>query len=72
MFLDFDLPEDRIAQSPAEPRDRSRLMVIDRARGTIEHRIFADLPELLDPRDVLVRNDTRVVPARLLGHRAST
>ncbi len=72
MFLDFDLPENRIAQSPVEPRDRSRLMVIDRARGTIEHRIFADLPELLDPRDVLVRNDTRVVPARLLGHREST
>ena len=47
-------------------------MVIDRAKGTWEHRVFADLPELLDPRDVLVRNDTRVVPARLVGHREST
>ena len=72
MFLDFDLPDDLIAQSPAEPRDRSRLMVLDRARGTIEHRVFADLPVLLDPRDVLARNDTRVVPARLLGHREAT
>jgi S-adenosylmethionine:tRNA ribosyltransferase-isomerase len=72
MFLDFDLPDELIAQHPAEPRDRSRLMVIDRRRGTWEHRVFADLPELLDPRDVLVRNDTRVVPARLLGHREST
>ena len=61
-----------IAQHPVEPRDRSRLMVVDRRRGTWEHRVFADLPELLDPRDVLVRNDTRVVPARLVGHREAT
>jgi S-adenosylmethionine:tRNA ribosyltransferase-isomerase len=47
-------------------------MVIDRRRGAWEHRVFADLPQLLDPRDVLVRNDTRVVPARLVGHREST
>ncbi len=59
MFLDFDLPHDLIAQHPVEPRDRSRLMVIDRGKGTWEHRVFADLPDLLDPRDVLVRNDTR-------------
>src|ERR1700742_4137410 len=72
MFLEFDLPDDLIAQHPAEPRDRSRLMVIDRRRGTWEHRVFADLPDLLDPRDVLVRNDTRVVPARLVGHREAT
>jgi S-adenosylmethionine:tRNA ribosyltransferase-isomerase len=72
MFLDFALPDELIAQHPVEPRDRSRLMVIDRRRGTWEHRVFADLPELLDPRDVLVRNDTRVVPARLVGHREST
>ena len=70
--FDFDLPADLIAQYPAEPRDRSRLMVIDRRRGTWEHRIFAELPELLDPRDVLVRNDTRVVPARLVGRREAT
>ncbi len=72
MFLDFDLPEDLIAQHPVEPRDRSRLIVVDREAGTIEHRTFADLPELLDSGDVLVRNDTRVVPARLLGRREST
>jgi S-adenosylmethionine:tRNA ribosyltransferase-isomerase len=72
MFLEFDLPDDLIAQHPVEPRDRSRLMVIDRRRGSWEHRVFADLPELLDARDVLVRNDTRVVPARLVGHREST
>ncbi len=70
--FDFDLPAELIAQNPAEPRDRSRLMVVDRRRGTWEHRIFADLPELLDPRDILVRNDTRVVPARLVGHRELT
>ena len=70
--FDFDLPSDLIAQYPAEPRDRSRLMVIDRRRGTWEHRIFAELPELLDPLDVLVRNDTRVVPARLVGRREAT
>jgi S-adenosylmethionine:tRNA ribosyltransferase-isomerase len=70
--FDFDLPADLIAQHPAEPRDRSRLMVVDRRRGTWEHRVFADLPELLDPRDILVRNDTRVVPARLVGRREST
>jgi S-adenosylmethionine:tRNA ribosyltransferase-isomerase len=72
MILDFDLPDELIAQHPAEPRDRSRLMVIDRRRGSWEHRVFADLPELLDSRDVLVRNDTRVVPARLVGRREST
>jgi S-adenosylmethionine:tRNA ribosyltransferase-isomerase len=70
--FDFDLPDDLIAQHPIEPRDQSRLLVIDRSRGRWEHRIFSDLPELLDPRDVLVRNDTRVVPARLVGHREAT
>ncbi len=70
--FDFDLPPELIAQYPAEPRDRSRLMVVDRRHGTWEHRIFADLPDLLDPRDVLVRNDTRVVPARLVGRREAT
>jgi S-adenosylmethionine:tRNA ribosyltransferase-isomerase len=72
MFLDFELPEELIAQHPVEPRDQSRLMVIDRRSGSWEHRVFADLAELLDPRDVLVRNDTRVVPARLVGHREAT
>jgi len=70
--FDFDLPDELIAQHPIEPRHGSRLMLVDRRRGCWEHRTFAELPELLDPRDVLVRNDTRVVPARLVGCRAST
>ena len=70
--FDFELPADRIAQHPVEPRDRSRLMVVRRSAGTFEHRVFADLPDLLDPGDVIVRNDTRVVPARLLGIRERT
>jgi len=70
--FDFDLPDELIAQHPIEPRHGSRLMVVDRRRGCWEHRTFTELPELLDPRDVLVRNDTRVVPARLVGRRAST
>jgi S-adenosylmethionine:tRNA ribosyltransferase-isomerase len=70
--FEFELPDELIAQQPVEPRDRSRLMVVDRRRECWEHRTFAELPDLLDPRDVLVRNDTRVVPARLVGRRAST
>ena len=70
--FDFDLPGDLIAQEPAEPRDRSRLMVVRRASGAWEHRTFADLPGLLEPGDLLVRNDTRVIPARLVGHREAT
>ncbi|MDB5350891.1 MAG: S-adenosylmethionine:tRNA ribosyltransferase-isomerase [Planctomycetota bacterium] len=70
--FDFDLPDDLIAQQPVEPRDQCRLMVVRRDSGTIEHRTFADLPDLLSPGDVLVRNNTRVVPARLLGHRETT
>ena len=70
--FDFDLPTELIAQHPIEPRDSARLMVINRRRGSWEHRTFTELPELLDSRDVLVRNDTRVVPARLWGHRAVT
>jgi len=68
---DFDLPHDRIAQRPLERRDASRLMVVDRAAGTIAHRTFADVAQLIDPRDVLVVNRTRVMRARLLGQRAS-
>lgn len=66
---DFELPERLIAQKPAEPRDASRLMVVDRATGRIEHRRFRDLPDYLDASDVLVANNTRVLKARLLGHR---
>ena len=63
--LDYDLPEALIAQRPAEPRDASRLMVVDAAAGTIEHRTFRDLPLFLRPGDALVLNETKVLPARL-------
>ncbi len=68
---DFELPPSLVAQQPLERRDASRLMVVDRATGEIAHRTFADLPELIDPRDVLVVNRTRVLRARLLGTRDS-
>ena len=70
--FDFDLPPGLIAQHPAEPRDRSRLMVVRRPSGTLEHRVFADLPDLLEPGDALVRNNSRVVPARVVGVREAT
>ena len=63
--LDYELPEDLIAQAPAEPRDASRLMVLDAAAGTIEHRTFRELPIFLRPGDALVLNETKVLPARL-------
>lgn len=69
---DYNLPEELIAQVPPEKRDASRLLVVDRAAKTITHRTFSDLPELLAPNDLLVMNDTRVVPARLTGSRSST
>ncbi len=65
----YDLPESFIAQTPVEPRDSSRLMVIDRATGKIEHRHFYDVKDYLLPTDTLVINDTRVIPARIIGHR---
>ena len=70
--FDYALPDELIAQHPVEPRDQARLMVVRRDSQTIEHRTFAELPDLLDPGDVLVRNNTRVVPARLIGRRKST
>jgi S-adenosylmethionine:tRNA ribosyltransferase-isomerase len=66
---DFPLPADRIAQTPAEPRDASRLMVVDRASGSITHRTFRDLEHMIPAGDVLVLNTTRVFRARLLGTR---
>ncbi|CAA9498977.1 MAG: S-adenosylmethionine:tRNA ribosyltransferase-isomerase [uncultured Rubrobacteraceae bacterium] len=63
--LDYDLPGSLIAQRPAEPRDASRLMVVDAAAGTIGHRTFRDLPLFLRPGDALVLNETKVLPARL-------
>ena len=68
----YDLPPELIAQEPVEPRDHSRLLVLRRAGGPLEHRRFADLPVYLHPGDALVLNDTRVLPARLLGRKAGS
>ena len=68
----YDLPEELIAQTPVEPRNSSRLMVLPRNGGKIEHKHFYDLPEFLKPGDCLVLNDTRVLPARLYGTREDT
>ena len=65
----FDLPEELIAQTPLERRDASRLLCLDKTSGAMEHRVFSELPELLRPGDCLVMNDSRVLPARLLGAR---
>lgn len=70
--FDYHLPPELIAQTPAEPRDSSRLLILSRADGAIEHRHFYELDELLQPGDILVFNDSRVIPARLLGHKADT
>src|SRR5262249_34976096 len=71
-FLDYELPERLIAQEPCPERDRSRLMVVRRPDPTIAPHVFADLPELLSPGALLILNDTRVIPARLIGHRERT
>ena len=63
----YDLPEELIAQTPIEKRDESRLMVLNRREQTIEHKTFKDIIEYLKPGDVLVRNNTKVIPARLYG-----
>lgn len=68
----YDLPEELIAQTPVEPRNSSRLMVLPRNGGKIEHKHFYDLPEFLKPGDCLVLNNTRVLPARLYGTRDDT
>ena len=67
----FDLPEELIAQTPLERRDASRLLHLDKATGALEHRHFYDLPEYLRAGDCLVLNDSRVLPARLIGSRPS-
>ena len=64
----YDLPPEQIAQHPAEQRDASRLMVLNRSTGTLEHRRFSDIIDYLQPDDVLVVNDSKVIPARLYGH----
>jgi len=67
----FELPEELIAQTPLERRDASRLLCLDKATGQTSHHQFTDLPELLNPGDCLVMNDSRVIPARLFGRRES-
>lgn len=69
--FDYHLPEELIAQRPLGERDRSRLLCLDRRSGARSHRVFRELPRLLDRPSLLVVNDTRVFPARLLGHRTS-
>ena len=67
--FDFYLPEELIAQTPLEKRDGSRLLVLDKESGAMEHRHFYDLPEYLRAGDCLVLNNSRVLPARLIGTR---
>jgi len=68
---DYALPPELIAQTPAPERDQSRLLVVDRAAGGLDHRRFRDLVDLLSPGDLLVVNATKVIPARLIGRKAS-
>jgi len=70
--FDYHLPPELIAQTPVEPRDRSRLLVLDRGKGTIEHHHFFDIIEYLHEGDVMVFNDSRVIPARLRGKKAGS
>lgn len=70
--FNYVLPPELIAQQAVEPRDESRMMVLNRARGSLEHRKFKDLPEYLNPGDVLVLNNTRVIPARIFGRKAES
>lgn len=69
--FDYELPEEFIAQDPIEPRDAARLLVLERSKGTAEHRVFRELPQLFSEGDLLVVNDTRVLPARLHGRKES-
>jgi S-adenosylmethionine:tRNA ribosyltransferase-isomerase len=69
--FDFHLPPEQVAQTPAARRDESRLLVVHRDTGALEHRVFSDLPEYVPAGDALVLNETRVFPARLLGRRAT-
>ena len=69
--FNYDLPEELIAQEPVSDRQMSRLLVLDRNSGSMEHRIFKDILEYINEGDCLVLNDTRVIPARLLGKRGN-
>ena len=70
--FDYVLPPELIAQEPAGRREESRMLVLDRAGGSISHRRFSELEEYLHPGDLLVVNDTRVIPARVFGRKAAT
>ena len=70
-LFDYHLPRELIAQKPIEPRDKSRLMVLDRRTGKIEHRYFYNIVEYLIPGDLLVLNNTKVIPARLIGRKVT-
>lgn len=70
--FDFELPKELIAQSPLEKRDSSRLLILDRKTGNIEHKHFTDIIDYLEKDDILVINDTKVIPARLLGVKEET
>ena len=70
--FDYELPVDLIAQYPAEKRENARLMVIHRDSGTIEHRRFYDILDYLSPGDCLVMNNSKVLPARLIGNKETT
>ncbi len=72
MDYDYHLPKERIAQAPLDNRAEARMLVVHRQTGTFEHRHVFDLPEFLEPNDCLVLNDTKVLPARLIGVRSST
>jgi len=70
--FDYDLPEALIAQTPVEPRDSSRLLVVNRETGALQHKSFFNIVDFIKPGDLLVANDTKVIPARLIGKRADT
>lgn len=71
-LYDFELPKDLIAQDPPPNRTDARMMIVDRSRGTISHASIRDLPSFLGPADAIVVNDSRVIPARLIGYRQQT
>ena len=68
----YELPQELIAQTPLEPRDSSRLMILNKSDGSIEHKIFRDIIDYLNPGDCLILNDTRVIPARIYGVKEET
>ena len=70
--FDYYLPEELIAQTPLEKRDSSRLLVLDRTTGNVEHKHFTDIIDYINPGDTLVLNDTKVIPARLIGVKEET